>query len=748
MKLFPVSSLLILSLFLSHTAESYDVEDNAIAMTFLDIYGEEAKIDEAVTGDFNGDGVMDLAVCARSFSTSTATALGAVGIYTSGFSAAPQYFLSQGETSADILITGSMAYGYFAYACASGDINNDGIDDLFIAQTNLNYAEYPYTEFLYVIPGSADLQSAAIQDLIDNAHAIAYKGAGYSVANAGDIDRDGYTDLIVGTYYPYLDLDADSYFSGAYLVYGAPSLPLGQTIDLSTQATFKSSEDYSDYAGISVGAAGDVNADGFGDFLIGAATYSATGTEDGETGAAYLVLGQASRFTQYDLANALLYTGKSYGSSAGITVSTAGDPNTDGYSDFLIGAYKERIDSEYRGAAYLVLGSATPVEQNLSEAIAFTGAEKGACAGLSLSGGGDHNRDGIDDFWIGTPYSHYRGDSYYYAYSNDVRSAYLLYGPPPLAGMTLTMDVEYELLGAVSQGGDDHEYYDLDEYSSFLSALPDMNRNGIDDVIIGASGYWPNGRILLAELEVNCDHNDRDGDNQGSCDHDCDLDDPTTYCGAEEVNDGKDNDCNGLIDDTDLGTPQIDDDGDGYCEDPTTCTDGSLPGDCSDLASDINPGETETNDSLDNDCDCEIDEGTSCSSQSALYKREFSPLSRGLLHSSLHFEETQALMALLNRHYNPVRKILLEDKALQIEGLRLFEEWQSAIERDPGKAVFAKMQQDTAIWLSSINTKAQNPELNTWVTFLKTAPTRRDDFFRQLALRLKSKQQSEGLHWN
>ncbi len=88
------------------------------------------------------------------------------------------------------------------------------------------------------------------------------------------------------------------------------------------------------------------------------------------------------------------------------------------------------------------------------------------------------------------------------------------------------------------------------------------------------------------------DCTDWDNDGFTTCNDDCDDDDDTVYPGAEDIIDGKDNDCDGI---TDEGAPYVDDDGDGYAE---------TDGDCNDGDTSINPGEVETYyDGVDVDCD-------------------------------------------------------------------------------------------------------------------------------------------------
>lgn len=100
-----------------------------------------------------------------------------------------------------------------------------------------------------------------------------------------------------------------------------------------------------------------------------------------------------------------------------------------------------------------------------------------------------------------------------------------------------------------------------------------------------------------------------DNDGFTVCGGDCDDTNDSVSPAGVETQDGLDNDCNGLTDDTTRG---YDDDGDGYCDHPTTCIDPAVdPGDCADDRGDIHPAAAEVlGDGIDNNCDGQVDGGT------------------------------------------------------------------------------------------------------------------------------------------
>jgi hypothetical protein len=293
--------------------------------------------------------------------------------------------------------------------------------------------------------------------------------AGYSVFDAGDVNGDGYGDILIGA--PYDD-DGGTDAGQAYLILGK-STGWSMDTDLSdADASFRGEDSY-DRAGCSVSGAGDVNDDGYGDILIGA-----YGDEEGGgsyAGQVYLILGKSTGWeVDTDLSNAdASFRGEDSSDDAGYSVSGAGDVNNDGYDDILIGAIgDEEGGGGFAGQVYLILGKNSDwgMDTDLSDADAsFCGEDAGDFAGFSVSCAGDVNGDGYDDILIGAPWDDDGGGS--------AGQAYLILGKS--SGWSMDTDLSDADASFCGEDADDRAGYSV-------SGAGDVNDDGYDDILIGA----------------------------------------------------------------------------------------------------------------------------------------------------------------------------------------------------------------------------------------------------------------------
>ncbi|MEO1208319.1 MAG: calcium-binding protein, partial [Cyanobacteria bacterium J06638_20] len=252
--------------------------------------------------------------------------------------------------------------------------------------------------------------------------------SGISVSGAGDINGDGFDDLIIGA----IGADPNGNGSGeSYVVFGSDQGFAARVnlADINGRNGFVlRGIDEVDFSGRSVSGAGDINGDGFDDLIIGA--NSATLNGNPLTGESYVVFGSDQGFaagldlSDLDGSNGFILNGIDLGDGSGISVSGARDVNGDGIDDLIIGApYADPNGNAVAGESYVVFGSdqgfaarVNLADLNGRNGFVLNGIAADNLSGFSVSGAGDVNGDGIDDLIIGAPLaapnSNLSGESY------------------------------------------------------------------------------------------------------------------------------------------------------------------------------------------------------------------------------------------------------------------------------------------------------------------------------------------------
>jgi len=318
------------------------------------------------------------------------------------------------------LNVGDMLSG--AVAGLAGDVNGDGFPDLVVGSRAADPGGRIDAGEAYVIYGQAGgLPPATDVRTLTQNRGVTLQGvrpgdlAGVAVSMAGDVDGDGFGDVLIGA--TEATFDGMEHRGEAYLVYGGSDpLPSGVRLDqLGDRASVFPGIGVGDYTGWSIAAAGDINGDGQDDIIIDAHRASPDGRR--EAGGAYVVFGSQSRldrdFALEDLdgSNGFRINGVSAGDFTGKFVAGIGDINGDGIDDLALGAYYADPDGRDRaGEVHVVFGrrdgfDATIELGSLDEEHGFRipGLAAGDNLGKGFGGAGDVNGDGVDDLIIGAP---------------------------------------------------------------------------------------------------------------------------------------------------------------------------------------------------------------------------------------------------------------------------------------------------------------------------------------------------------
>jgi hypothetical protein len=391
----------------------------------------------------------------------------------------------------------------------AGDVNGDGFDDLIVGATSAAPDGHSDAGESYVVFGKSGFTSSIDLSSLDGTNGFRLDGidandiSGSTVSNAGDVNGDGFDDLIVRA----IGADPGGRTSAgeSYVVFGK-SGGFTSSIDLSSLDgtngfRLDGIDAYdADGSGKSVSSAGDVNGDGFDDLIVGAVSADPGGRNG--AGESYVVFGKSGGFTSsidlssLDGTNGFRLDGIDAFDNFGGAVSNAGDLNGDGFDDLIVGATgADPGGRNGAGESYVVFGkSGFTSSIDLSsfdgtDGFRLNGVDANDRSGKSVSNAGDVNGDGFDDLIVGAAGADPGG-------RDSAGESYVVFGK---SGFTSSIDLS-SLDGTNGFRLDGIDAGDISGNS--VSNAGDVNGDGFDDLIVSAQSGDPDGYSNAGESYV------------------------------------------------------------------------------------------------------------------------------------------------------------------------------------------------------------------------------------------------------
>jgi len=428
-----------------------------------------AKLGHSITGigDINGDNLEDFAMGATYYQDSNDDYVGKVYIV---FGKVDGWSIDTNLLGADASFIGEDNLDLMGYSLAGvDDINGDGYDDFIIG----GWGWVEQEAKAYLILGKADGWQNNVSLSNADASFIWEEDSNqtdweYSnIDGIGDINNDSLDDFAIGAY----GSDEGGADSGQTYIFFGKATGWSLNTNLSTADASFIGENSGDQSGASVAGVKDVNGDNISDFIINAYGYS------GYSGKTYLIFGKESGWQMdVNLSTAdASFVGENSGDMSGFCLDGAGDINNDNYNDFILASDYHNSST---GKVYIILGKENSWSNNLSLSnsdASYIGEnikDMYECR-ANLSGIGDFNDDGFDDFVIGS--AGYGGTDV-----NEIKSkgkTYLILGRN--TGWTNDINLANADLSYLGEN-------EIDNSGAVVAGVGDVNGDGHKDFIVGA----------------------------------------------------------------------------------------------------------------------------------------------------------------------------------------------------------------------------------------------------------------------
>lgn len=418
-----------------YQGRSNGLDPNPIATMEGEQIDAYAGFNVASAGDINGDGYSDIIAGSYMYDNGQQDE-GAAFVWFGGGKSIKETVVTHLEMN----VSGTQ----FGWAVASaGDVNGDGFGDVIVSANNYDNGQ-AYEGAAFVFHGSNQGLATVPTTVLESNQGLASLG---SVASAGDVNGDGFGDVVIGV--PLYNSPTNN--EGAVFVFYGSQQGLSngaKTMLLGTQEDAK--------FGASVSCAGDINKDGYGDIVVGEPEYDVAGQYFDE-GRALIYYGTANGIGQ----NPTIINGNTDGLYMGQTVAGAIDVNGDGYSDVLVGNPLYSNEQDYEGAVFVYYGSQGGITllNPLILQSNFPFAQLG-----TVTSSGDINGDGFGDMAVGA-----------LAYNNGQYAegaVYVYYGSANGFGAPTIIESNV-----------------INGYFGRVSSAGDVNGDGYSDLVVGSPGY-------------------------------------------------------------------------------------------------------------------------------------------------------------------------------------------------------------------------------------------------------------------